>query len=60
MKKFPIELRCYIRKVGNDFRGCCIDLNLAAEGTSIEEVKKYIDEQITLYLGHLGVFGNTI
>jgi hypothetical protein len=43
-------LRCYCEEKGNIWQAFCIDLNLAAQGTSLEEVKHRLQQQIFSYL----------
>lgn len=44
------KLRCYAKKEGDLFVAVCIDLCLAAQGSTIEEAKLNLDSQIAFYL----------
>lgn len=45
-----MRLRCYAKEEGDLFVAVCIDLSLAAQGSSIEEAKENLDSQILFYL----------
>jgi len=50
VKPTELILRCYGEKQGDIWVAVCLDLNLAAQGHSLPEVKKKLSEQISEYL----------
>lgn len=44
------ELRCYARKEGDHYVAMCVDLNVATQADSMEEVKKDLFDAIRGYL----------
>lgn len=45
-----MKLRCYAKEDGDVFVAVCIDLSLAAQGSTIEEAKANLDSQINFYI----------
>lgn len=45
-----LVLRCYIEGAARSWRGICVDLDIAAQGESLEEVRAALDEMISTYL----------
>lgn len=43
-------LRCYCEEKGNVWQAFCIDLNLAAQGSSFQDSKNKLHKQIVSYL----------
>jgi len=50
MKPINLVLRCYGEQKAGGWQAFCIDLNLAVQGKSAEEVKRKLIEQIESYL----------
>ena len=50
MKPIDLILRCYGERKGDVWQAFCIDLNLAAQGKTAEEVKRKLEQQIQSYL----------
>lgn len=50
MKSEQLLLRCLVERRKGVWQGFCIDLNLAAQGESAEEVHAKLEEQISDYL----------
>ena len=50
MKTSDLLLRCYASKVGDQWQAFCIDLNLAAQGDSFDEVRSKLKNMIKDYL----------
>ncbi|WGL63797.1 hypothetical protein QDX81_02025 [Pseudomonas sp. CW003PS] len=53
MKPIEILLRCYMEKKNGYWQAFCIDLSLAVQGDTIEEVKGKLHEQIYDYLNDI-------
>jgi len=53
MKPTEILLRCYMEKKNGYWQAFCIDLSLAVQGDTIEEVKGKLHEQIYDYLNDI-------
>jgi len=45
-----LALRCYIEGAGNHWRALCVDLDIAAQGTSLSETQRVLEEMIDTYL----------
>lgn len=43
-------LRCYAEQKGQVWQAFCLDINLAAQGSTLQEVKRKLHEQIEEYL----------
>ncbi|OGU14587.1 MAG: hypothetical protein A2076_01640 [Geobacteraceae bacterium GWC2_53_11] len=50
MKPQNLILRCYAEQKGASWQAFCLDLNLAVQGSTRQEVKRKLHEQIGLYL----------
>lgn len=50
MKPVQLVLRCYGEKKGEVWQAFCIDLNLAAQGDSMRDVRGKLNSQIESYL----------
>jgi len=50
MKPRDLIVQCYAEKKGDVWQAFCLDLNLAAQGDSLEDVKTRLDEMIASYL----------
>lgn len=50
MKPKQLVLRCYGEQKGKYWQAFCLDLNLAVQAGSFEEVQKKMNEQISSYL----------
>jgi hypothetical protein len=50
MSDRALVLRCYIEGAGRSWQGICVDLDIAAEGESLEEVRTVLDDMISTYL----------
>lgn len=47
------SLRCYAQRQGDLYVAVCVDLSLAAQADTMDEVKRKLDEQISSYLEDL-------
>ncbi len=50
MKLNQLLLRCYAEPDGGVWIAVCVDLSLAVQGDSFEEVRRKLDEQIKAYV----------
>ncbi|HFD81038.1 MAG TPA: DUF1902 domain-containing protein [Gammaproteobacteria bacterium] len=51
MRARDLKLRCYAEQNHDgSWFGICIDLNLAADGDSLEEVRRKLDDQVRDYI----------
>lgn len=50
MKPSQLLLRCYAENKGDYWQAFCLDLTLAAQGDSFEEVKEKLDDMICDYV----------
>jgi len=50
MRQTPFHVRCYARREGNQWIAICIDLGLAVQGESCDEVKSKLESQINDYV----------
>ncbi|MDD2558236.1 MAG: hypothetical protein RBR43_05675 [Desulfuromonadaceae bacterium] len=50
MKPRNLILRCYAEKKEAHWQAFCLDLNLAAQGDGLEDVKARLDEMINSYV----------
>ena len=48
--KIPTHLRCYARQKEGVWQAVCIDLNLAAQGKTLEKAKRRLHVQILDYV----------
>ncbi len=48
-----MSLRCYAWGAKDDWEGMCIDLDLAVQGRSLDEVKSLLNEAVGSYLDDL-------
>lgn len=50
MKANDLILKCYAKKDGGVWVAHCLDLSLATQGDSFDEVKRKLEEQIVFYV----------
>ncbi|ADE15352.1 hypothetical protein Nhal_2264 [Nitrosococcus halophilus Nc 4] len=50
MRPQALFLRCFVERRDDQWQGFCIDLNLAAQGDSLEEVKRKLEAMIADYV----------
>ena len=50
MKPNKRMLRCYGERKGNIWQAFCVDLNLAVQGNSLQEVQSKLHQQVSSYL----------
>lgn len=50
MRPRDLILRCFAERIGDQWQAFCIDLNLAAQGDSLAEVKTKLDAMIQEYM----------
>ncbi len=50
MTPTELILRCYGEQKGDVWQAFCLDLNLAVQGSSLQEVRTKLQEQISSYL----------
>lgn len=50
MRPNDLVLRCYAEKVDGQWQAFCIDLNLAAQGDSLEDVSERLERMVGSYL----------
>jgi hypothetical protein len=50
MKPCNLMLRCIAEPVGDQWQAFCIDFDLAAQGSSFEDAKQRLDDQIRSYV----------
>lgn len=49
-----MQLACYAWRIDDrQWEGICTDLDIAAQGNSLDEVKRELDEAITAYLDYV-------
>lgn len=44
------SLRCYARGLDDEWEAICLDLDIAVQGHSLEEVKRLLNQSISSYL----------
>lgn len=44
------SLRCYVKKEGDHYFACCIDICMGEQGDTIEEAKNNLNELITAHI----------
>ncbi len=49
----PLKFRCLLQREGDLYLAFCIDLSLAVQGDSAEEVRAKLHDQIHDYLDHI-------
>lgn len=50
MKGYPLVFRCFAERHGDQWLAFCIDLTLAAQGDSLADVKRRLNDQIASYV----------
>ena len=50
MRGYPLVFRCYAERHGDQWLAYCIDLTLAVQGDSFQDVRQRLDEQIVSYV----------
>src|SRR5260370_42139894 len=49
----PKILSCYARGVGSSWEGICLDLDIAVQGDSFQDVSRRLRDAITSYLDYI-------
>lgn len=50
MRVNELLLRCYAERIGDQWQALCIDLNVAAQADTFEEVRQKLDQMVYSYV----------